>query len=155
MDLGNDIHTPTKVTYPQITGPNSHISAQSSSWQVYSRKGGGKKKQAHMCVVNDQRTTITSEITRMHPDQQHKVEEQTEDQLSNSMQQHVALPQVRSDGIYQTENHNQDAENIWSMVTGLGMTTRNSQKNYVQQLMEMERRDVDEAERLGSRRLTQ
>jgi len=41
------------------------------------------------------------------------------------------------------------------MVTDLGLNTSNSQKNGVQQLVELESRDVEEVERLGSRRQNQ
>lgn len=155
MDEGCDIHTPTKITYPQITDPNSPIQAQCSSWQVYSRKRMGKKKQAQLCAVNSPQEAIASEITTIQSHHQKMAEKQTEGQLSNSMQQHMAQSQLRHDGEFQSANHYQDAESTWRMVTELGMTTRNSQKNYVQQLLELERRDVDEVERLGSRRQNQ
>ena len=41
------------------------------------------------------------------------------------------------------------AENVWKTITELGLTTGSSQRNYVQQLLDMEERDEEETATLG------
>ena len=53
---------------------------------------------------------------------------------------------------FQAENHDPHVESMWNMVTELGLTTGTSQRNFVQQLLDMEERDGEEAARLGGRR---
>ena len=80
---------------------------------------------------------------------------QAERQLSNPLQQHTAQSQLKIDGDFQSANNYPEAESTWRMVTELGLTTHNPNKDYVQQMLDLERRDVEEVERLGSRRQNQ
>ncbi|KAH1253252.1 hypothetical protein GmHk_04G009966 [Glycine max] len=164
VDGAVTIHTPNKICNPQLTDPNSSTQAQGSSWQVYSRKGRGKKKQAQLCGANSPRDFLASELVASQPQHQKMIKNPAEDQISDPLQQHTAqsqrkhdgdFHQLNDDGDFQSARNYQEAESTWRMVTELGLTTRHSQKNYVQKLLELESRDVEEVERLGSRRLNQ
>ena len=55
--------------------------------------------------------------------------------------------------IIQVGRKNQlQAENVWNTITKLGLTTGSSQRNYIQQLVEMEERDEEETTLLRGRR---
>jgi len=164
VDGAFNIHTLNKMCNPQLTYPNSPTQAQCSSWQAYSRKGRGKKKQAQTCEANSPRDVIASESVASQSQHQKMIENPAEGQLSDSLQQHTAQQQLKYDGDFQQLKHDRDfqsvsnyqeAESTWRMVTDLGLITCNSQKNYVQQLLELESRDVQEVQRLGSRRQNQ
>lgn len=49
----------------------------------------------------------------------------------------------------------QEAADMWEMVTSLGVITGSSQMDFVGKIMDMENRDQREAQRLGSRRVSQ
>lgn len=86
--------------------------------------------------------------------QQHE-ETKKGNQLSKLLQKHQITTQARSDGENKKTANIQHAEQIWSMIKDLGMTTGTSQRDYTQQLVEMEVRDGSEADRLGIKRQAQ
>ena len=155
MDLGCDIYTPPKTFVHQKASPVGHTSCPNNSWLVYSCKGGGKKKLAHKSMAlsswDDTNTTGNpSTIT-----QQKNEETNKGIQLSKLPQKHQLTTQARSDEENKKTANNQDVEQIWSMIKDLGMTTGTSQRDYTQQLVEMEVRDGSEADRLGIKRQAQ
>lgn len=120
------------------------------------------------CSLYKPRAVINPAETHPHPKQQEKNKKEAEVQSNNRVQEAQLLTQVRpeeenhagnQDQDLEEENHignlNQHAEEIWSLATELGVTTKMPQRNYVQQIVEMEKRDNIEAVRLGSKMRTQ
>ena len=80
VDEAFHIHTPTNIFHPQTSDLNSPSQAQCSSWQVYSRKGRGKKKLAHGSAGNSLRDTIAYDITSISSQHQKMADNQAERQ---------------------------------------------------------------------------
>lgn len=71
-----------------------------------------------------------------------------QEQSCYQMSPHQSMQQ----GPNQVNNQFQEAEKMWLMEKELGVTCGNVQRDHVQQLVDMEERDIKEAKKLGGRR---
>lgn len=146
MDLGCAINTPSKAVSPLKKCPTSSQSPLSTSWLVYSRKRGIKSRKAHKAGV----TPEPASLNPMHHGTDQNLQIQDSSGPADQQTQSEQSPSLKeSENHNQTQNQDLHAENIWNTITELGLTTGPSHRNFVQQLIDMEDRDVEEAARMG------
>lgn len=148
VELGHAIDTPLKTCSNQNIGPVLKTAPFLTPMLVYSRKGNIKKAKAHIVDVASNQDDSSPERIQNGPFQQNN-----NGHGSANYQMQTAIPSSdkKHENQLQEEKSDPHVESVWRMINELGLTTGSSQRDYIQQLSDMEVRDGVEVARLGDR----
>lgn len=152
-ELGPANCTPITSLFPLPDSPMAHLQlGPITDCKVYSRKRWCKKKASQGHRGPD--TAKDSDVATKHQQLQKTADEKVYDGDQATFTHEDTTTQPTHEDVTSAPTQFQEAENLWKVATDLGVTCGPEQRNYVQKLIEMEDRDLKEAERLGNRRRT-
>lgn len=151
--VGLSIHTP-HVSYKQQPS-----SPQTSKFQVYSRKRYFQKKKLQLGCADGPITVTNTDTQRINSTSPHHQHEQN-GKYGPAQEEIISITEKRAAQKDQLDaeidnNYKQEAAALWEMAKAMGLTCRSMPRNFVSKIMEMEERDENEAQRLGSKRSLQ
>ena len=148
VDLGRAIDTPPKTCSTHKKGPVLKTAPLSTPMLAYSRKGNNKKAKAHNGAAISNQADSSPERVQNGPFQQNN---DGHGSANHQIQTEISSSHKRHENQLQEEKFDPHVESVWKMINELGLKTGTSQRDYVQQLTDMEERDGEEAASLGGR----
>lgn len=148
LGSGQTINTPPNICSTPNKGPVLKATPLLTPLLMYSRKRKLKRAEVHINEAESNQTALSPEHVQNGPYQQDNEGHGTD---NPHIQSEVSLAQNRQQNQIREQNLDPPEESLWRMIKELGLTTDASQRDYMQQLKEMEDRDGKEAASLGGR----
>lgn len=148
LDSGQTINTPPKICSIPKKGPVLKTTPLLTPLLMYSRKGKMKRAEARIGEADSNQIALSLEHVQSGPSQQ---DNEGHGSANPHIQSELSSAQNRQQNQIQEQKLDPPEESLWRMINDLGLTTDASQRDYRQQLKEMEDRDGKEAASLGGR----
>ena len=148
LDLGQAINTPPKLCPSPKNGPVLKTTPLLTPLLTYSRKGKMKRVKAQIGEVVSNQVLSSPEHVQNGLFQR---DNEGRGSANPQIQTETSSTHNRQENQLQEETFDSHEESLWTMIKELGLTTGKTQRDYVQQLTEMEDRDGKEADSLGGR----